>query len=217
MGWASTVTSNRSVIASVSLAAGLASVWLLAFVEGTGPLDRAVLSALYAGHRPAIAEAARVLTLFGSGYVVTIVIVAAAVALAVRKHPRTALILLAGNFVGRMLVEVQKYEFGRIRPDLNPHLVTVYTMSFPSAHSANAMLTYVAMALLIVRNERRRVYWAASALVLAFLIGLSRVMLGVHWPSDVLAGWSFGALWALLMLWIAQRTARPVRVEGRAR
>jgi undecaprenyl-diphosphatase len=72
------------------------------------------------------------------------------------------------------------------------------------------------MALLIPRDERRRVYWAASALVLAFLIGLSRVMLGVHWPSDVLAGWSFGALWVLLMLWIAERTARPVRVGGRA-
>jgi undecaprenyl-diphosphatase len=210
------VTSNRSAIARVLLAFGLAAVWLLAFVEGTGPLDRALLSALYAGHRPAIAEAARVLTLFGSGYVVTTIVVVAAAALAARNHPRVALILLAGNFIGRMLVEVQKYEFGRIRPDLNPHLVTVYTMSFPSAHSSNAMLTYVAMALLLVRDERRRVYWAASALVLTFLIGLSRVMLGVHWPSDVLAGWSFGALWTLLMLWIAQRTARPVRIEGRA-
>jgi membrane-associated phospholipid phosphatase len=206
------VTSNRLKIAL--FIAVLAALWLAAFVEGTGPIDRALLGTLYAGHRPLLADVARILTLVGGGYIVTPLIVIVAVLLAWRKRTWLALVLFAGNSVGRLLVELQKYEMGRVRPDVNPHLVTVYTLSFPSAHSANAMMTYVAMALMLPRAPDARVRWTIAAAILAFLIGLSRVVLGVHWPSDVLAGWSFGALWVLVMLWFAKRAATPVRLEG---
>ena len=119
-----------------------------------------------------------------------------------------------GNSIGRLLVEFQKYELGRARPELNPHLVTVYTLSFPSAHSANAVMTYVAMALLLTRPGSERLRWTIAAAILALLIGLSRIILGVHYPSDVVAGWSFGTLWCLVMLWFAKRVVKPVRVEG---
>ena len=110
-----------------------------------------------------------------------------------------------------MLVEAQKVQLGRIRPDEHPHLVTAYSLSFPSGHSANAMVTYVAMALILARTPGPRKPWMIAALLLTALIGISRVMLGVHWPSDVVAGWSFGFLWALLLAWLANRPAAPRR------
>lgn len=196
------------------LAAVLAALWLTAFIEGTGPADRALLAALYAGHRPLLAAAAKALTFVGGGYTVTPLIVLVAAFLAWRAQGRLALVLLVGNSIGRLLVEFQKYELGRARPELNPHLVTVYTLSFPSAHSANAVMTYVAMALLLTRPGSERLRWTIAAAILALLIGLSRIILGVHYPSDVVAGWSFGALWCLVMLWFAKRVVKPVRVEG---
>ena len=93
----------------------------------------------------------------------------------------------------------------RARPDLDPHLVVVKTSSFPSGHAASSMIFYLTMALTLTVGTRWHRAAAAGALCLSFLIGLSRVMLGVHWPSDVIGGWSFGLLWVLLTLRIAQR------------
>ena len=205
------MTSNRLLLAV--LVAVLAALWFAAFIEGAGPVDRALLGELYAGHRPLLAAAARILAEVGGGYVVTPLVVLTAAAIAWRGRGRLALVLLVGNSVGRLLVEFQKYELGRARPDLNPHLVTVYTLSFPSAHSANAVLTYVAMALMLPRTQEQRIRWLVPAAILAFCIGLSRVMLGVHWPSDVIAGWSFGLLWTLLMVALADGWAKK---SGRA-
>lgn len=203
------VTSNRLKLAVA--AAVLALLWLGMFIEGTGAADRALLAELYAGHRPGLANAARVLTFLGGGYWVTPFVAVIALALALLRRPRIALVLFVGNSLGRLLVELQKYELGRVRPDLNPHLVNVTSLSFPSAHSANAVMTYVAMALLL--PAKPRLPWVIGASILALLIGLSRVMLGVHWPSDVIAGWSFGALWVLAMLCIAERVAVPAPPE----
>ena len=205
------MTSNRLLLAV--LVAVLAALWFAAFIEGAGPVDRALLGELYAGHRPLLAAAARILAEVGGGYVVTPLVVLTAAALLWWGRGRLALVLLVGNSVGRLLVEFQKYELGRARPDLNPHLVTVYTLSFPSAHSANAVLTYVAMALMLPRTQEQRIRWLVPAAILAFCIGLSRVMLGVHWPSDVIAGWSFGLLWTLLMVALADGWAKK---SGRA-
>ena len=205
------MTSNRLLLAV--LVAVLAALWFTAFIEGAGPVDRALLGELYAGHRPLLAAAARILAEVGGGYVVTPLVVLTAAAIAWRGRGRLALVLLVGNSVGRLLVEFQKYELGRARPDLNPHLVTVYTLSFPSAHSANAVLTYVAMALMLPRTQEQRIRWLVPAAILAFCIGLSRVMLGVHWPSDVIAGWSFGLLWTLLLVALAGGWAKK---SGRA-
>ena len=78
-------------------------------------------------------------------------------------------------------------------------------MSFPSSHAANSMMVCLGFALLAFENEKQRRWAVCGALLVTFLIGLSRPMLGVHWPSDVIGGWSFGAFWLLLALTIADK------------
>jgi membrane-associated phospholipid phosphatase len=89
-------------------------------------------------------------------------------------------------------------------------LAQVHYQSFPSGHAANSMIVYLGLSLLAADDPEHRRWAVAAALLLTFLIGLSRPMLGVHWPSDVVAGWSFGALWLLLVLAIGERI-RPAR------
>jgi len=103
---------------------------------------------------------------------------------------------------------VQKYWVARERPDLDPHLVVVKTSSFPSGHATSSMIFYLTLALALTAGSRRQWIAAAAAILLSFLIGTSRVMLGVHWPSDVIGGWSFGMLWVLLTLRFSQRLFR---------
>ena len=86
----------------------------------------------------------------------------------------------------------------RTRPDFDPAAVSGLGPSFPSGHSANAAMIYLSMALLLPREHRGR--WVSGALVVALMVGASRVMLGVHWPSDVVGGWAYGGLWSLLLV-----------------
>ena len=188
-------------------------LWLAMLLLGTGTVDHAILRELYGGHRPALADAARLVTMLGDGRVVTGFAMIGALILISRKRPWPALVLLVGTLLGKGLTELQKYEFNRLRPDEDPHLVIVHNLSFPSGHSANAMMTYVALAVFLLDPGARR-SWLIGALVLAFLVGLSRVILGVHWPSDVVGGWSFGALWVLVMLWIAGRNGSTFILRG---
>ena len=142
--------------------------------------------------------------MLGDGRVVALWTVIAALFLLRRKQHWHAVVLIAGPLLGKALTEIQKYEFNRLRPAENPHLVITQNLSFPSGHSANAMMTYVALALFLCPPEHRRP-WLAAAVGLAFLVGLSRVMLGVHWPSDVIGGWSYGLLWALMLYELSKR------------
>lgn len=186
----------------------LALLWLAMLMLGDGPVDIAILRSLYVGHFPEVAAIARAVTFVGGGYFVTVVIAIGSLVLALRKREWPALVLLVGTSIGRVFVELQKYEISRLRPDANSHLVEVHSLSFPSAHSANAVMTYVSIALLFSPANSRSI-WLAAAVFLAFLVGLSRVLLGVHWPSDVVGGWSFGLLWTLLLYTLAMR--EPVR------
>ena len=136
-------------------------------------------------------------TLLGNWPTVVGVSVAAAAWLVATGHRRAALLLLGITLIGRLLVEGIKLGVHRARPDAVDHLVAVYSLSFPSGHSANSMIVYLGIALLAFDNpQHRRPAAIAAALLLTFLIGLSRPMLGVHWPSDVIAGWAFGAVLA---------------------
>lgn len=110
---------------------------------------------------------------------------------------------------GRLAVELLKHVIGRERPDVSGHLVEVSSASFPSSHSAGTMLTMAAL-LLVMRPGA-----AVTGLCLLWpiLVGLTRAMLGVHWPSDILAGWGLALLWtAALARWLPRdqhRIARP--------
>ena len=198
------MTPSRSQLPVTLLVGALGLLWLAMLLLGTGTVDHSILRELYGGHRPALADAARLVTMLGDGRVVTVFAMIGALVLISRKRPWPALVLLVGTLLGKGLTELQKYEFNRLRPDENPHLVIVHNLSFPSGHSANAMMTYVALALFLIDPTARR-WWLIGAVVLAILVGLSRVILGVHWPSDVVGGWSYGIVWALLLYAITLR------------
>lgn len=189
--------SNR-VLLSITVATALTGLWLTMLLIGTGSVERSILAAAYAGHRPFLADAARLVTILGDGRLVTALSILASLWLLQQKRLTTAIIFLVGTSVGRALTEFQKYEINRLRPDQNPHLVPTYNLSFPSGHSANAAMIYLSLALLLPREHRGR--WVAAALVVALMVGASRVMLGVHWPSDVVGGWAYGGLWSLLLV-----------------
>ena len=183
----------------------LAGVWLAMLLLGGGSLDRQIYEALYAGHRPALAAIAHGLTWLGEPTVLVGGGFIAAAWLTWRKHGRLALALLLIVLLGRGLSEVQKYMIARVRPDLEPHLVVVRTSSFPSGHATSSMISYLTLALVLSRHSSWHRAAALGAILLSVLIGTSRVMLGVHWPSDVVGGWAFGLLWVLLTLRIAER------------
>ena len=192
----------------VAAVIALAAIWLAALLWGRGPLDRAVYEGLYAGHRPALIAVARALTALGEPTVLIGAGVATALWLWHAGHRHLPFVLIAITMLGRGLSEAQKYWVGRARPDLEAHLVVVKTQSFPSGHATSSMIFYMVMALTLTVGTRWHRLAAGGAFLLSLLIGLSRVMLGVHWPSDVIGGWAFGLLWVLLTLRIAQRFVR---------
>ncbi len=180
--------------------------------------DRAILAAMREGGAPVgppgLARAMIALTALGGGTVLMIVVATVAGLLALRRRWLTMWLVLAATLSGRLAVVVGKEAVGRARPDVVDHLVHVSSASFPSGHSANGAIVYLTLAALLVQvmeGRIRRNAVLAAAVLLVIAIGCSRVYLGVHWPSDVLAGWAFGALWALgwwaLGAWIRARRA----------
>lgn len=190
-------------------AAALALLWFAMLTVGSGPLDGWLLAAAYAGDRPVIANTARAFTFLGEGPVLILISVAAAAWLLWRGSPRAGLVLVAVTLAGRALVHAQKYGIQRLRPEDLEHLVPVSNPSFPSAHAGNSMIVYLTIALILTRGTRWGGIAIGCAIPLSVLIGLTRVILGVHWPSDVAGGWAFGLLWVLLALPLAERLAVP--------
>lgn len=188
-------------------AALLAAVWLATLTLGTGPLDGLLLAATYAGDQPLLAAAARGFTALGEAPVLILASTAAAAWLLLRGNPRHGFALIGVTLIGRGLVSVQKYSVGRPRPDAYGHLVPVYNPSFPSGHAANSMIVYLTIAIMLTAGTRWARPAVAAAAALSVVIGLSRTILGVHWPSDVIGGWSFGLLWVLIALPLAERLA----------
>jgi undecaprenyl-diphosphatase len=193
--------------------------WIAMMALGTGPADETVLSALYAAHIPALRAAAGAATLVGEWQSMIVLVAIATLWLALRRRVRTAILFAAVTLTGRLLILLQKEAVGRLRPDAEEHLVVVKSLSFPSAHTANSMIVFLALALFVAPERHRRLAIAA-ALLGTFIVGLSRPMLGVHWPSDVIGGWSFGALWVLAMhkataAWAAPRLKHSDAVQAR--
>jgi len=197
-------TQWRFIAAIVALAA----IWLVMLLCGVGSLDRTIYEALYAGHRPVLLAVARFFTALGEPTVLIGACVLCALWLWYAGRGRLGLTLLLIALIGRGLSEAQKYWIARVRPDIEPHLVIVKTSSFPSGHATSSMIFYLALALALTARTRWNRIAAAGATLLSLLIGTSRVMLGVHWPSDVIGGWAFGMLWVLLTLRPAERLLR---------
>jgi undecaprenyl-diphosphatase len=158
---------------------------------------------------PRLVPAARLLTHLGDVVTVIVAALLAAAWLLARGHRRRAILLLVILASERILVEGLKWQFDRARPDVEGRYVAVHNMAFPSGHSANAMAMWLAIALLAT-GPRLRAPAVALALALAVVTGVCRLVLQVHWPSDVVGGWAFGAAWTLSLVQLFG-TAPPAR------
>lgn len=185
-------------------------------------MDRSIILALREPGDPSaplgppwLEEAVRDITSLGSGVVLFLLVAAVAGFLALRGQHRGLLFLLVAATVGgSLLASVLKNIFDRPRPDLVTHLTRVSNSSFPSGHSVMAAVVYLTLGAILARMVTppgHKLYFILVGFLLAILVGLSRIFLGVHYPSDVLAGWAAGLAWAVLC-WLAafflQRTGK---------
>jgi undecaprenyl-diphosphatase len=161
-------------------------------------------------------ELGRDFTALGSNGVLTLLTLSAAGYLTLIGRIRMAILVVFAVGGGFLLVHILKLGFDRPRPELVPREVHVYTASFPSGHSMMSAVAYLTLGALLARVQpKRRVkaYLISLAVLITVLVGVSRIYLGVHWPSDVLAGWTIGATWALVCWFITFRLQRHRRIE----
>jgi undecaprenyl-diphosphatase len=178
----------------------------------TGSFDTAVLLALRSPADPSdplgpgwVEELGRDVTALGSVGILTGLTLAAAGYLLLQGSRRSMWLVLVAVGGGLAFSTLFKRGFDRPRPDLVPHEVLVYTASFPSGHAMLAAVTYLTLAAMLARVQPTRAlkaYLLGLAVFVTVAVGVSRVYLGVHWPTDVLAGWTAGAAWALAC-WLA--------------
>jgi undecaprenyl-diphosphatase len=208
------VRSQRvTVYAGLVLAAVLlAGFGLIAdeVIEGdTLAFDNAVLMWFRDPSAPAVPigpswlfEAARDITALGSFTVLALLVVGVTLQLLLTGARRTALFLLVSVIGGTIISTGLKALFDRPRPDLTG-AVEVFTASFPSGHATVSAVVYLTIGAILAQREHRnalRVFYVGFAILLTGLIGVSRVYLGVHYPTDVIAGWALGSAWALACL-----------------
>jgi undecaprenyl-diphosphatase len=162
-----------------------------------------------------VEELARDITALGGLGVLTLIIAASASFLFIAGDKRTAWMILVATIGGIAITQAFKVLFSRPRPDLMLHEMYAYTSSFPSGHTTMSAITYLTLGALIARNFsgfRLKAHIMVVSIGITLLVGFSRVYLGVHWPSDVLGGWSLGAGWSLLCWagaeWLERRPAR---------
>jgi undecaprenyl-diphosphatase len=161
-------------------------------------------------------EVARDITALGSTVVLGLAVVAVAGFLALDRRYSAMTFVLGASLSGWVLGFVLKAAFDRPRPELVPHLMRVYFSSFPSGHSLMSAVVYGTLGTLLsslVTLRRLKFYFLAFAAVLAGLVGLSRVYLGVHYPTDVLAGWSAGLAWSTLCWLLSRRLKSAGAIE----
>ena len=155
--------------------------------------------------------AMRDITALGGYAVLTLIVMLTTLYLLLESRIKTALLLVSSIISGTLLVSILKIGFDRPRPDLVDQLTHATSSSFPSGHATSSALVYLTLSLLLaqaVRHRRLKLFLIASGVFIAILVGCSRVYLGVHWPSDVVAGWCLGAAWAMIWWIIARRFDR---------
>ena len=209
------------VLGGVSLFLGLARAVDAQFVQG---LDERIMLALRdpvdlrnAAGPGWIESAVRDLSALGSYIVLMLLSVAVITFLWMRGQTHAAFLVLVAAGGGALIMGVLKDAFQRPRPRIVPHLFgDVGSPSFPSGHALAAAAVYLTLGALLARltsDRRSKVFVVCASFVVVFLVGFSRVYLGVHWPSDVLAGWTVGLSWAVLCWIVTARLQRRGTVE----
>jgi undecaprenyl-diphosphatase len=158
-----------------------------------------------------MAEAARDVTALGSVSVLALVVGVVGGFLILVRRWRTLALVVGSTVGGAGVNALLKELFARPRPTVVPHLTHVLTESFPSGHAMLSAIVYLTLGALLAQLVERRwlkAYLVGVALALTLLIGLTRVYLGVHYPTDVLGGWMAGLGWALLTALVARAVKR---------
>lgn len=213
----------------VALFLALGGLWVFAelvdeVLEGeTQTIDERLLLAFRTADDPTdplgpvwAEETARDVTALGSFAILGFVTLAAAGFLLMQRKRGLALYVFVAVGGGTLLSTLLKLGFDRPRPDLVPHGNIVYTSSLPSGHAMLSAIVYLTLGALLARSQSRlglKAFLLGLALFLTVCVGLSRVYLGVHWPTDVLAGWAAGAVWALFCWIVAEWLYRRGRLE----
>jgi undecaprenyl-diphosphatase len=215
------------IVRLLVIVVGIAAFFLLAVEVNRGDtqhFDEQILRSLRQPNDPgmprgpvAFQEAARDITSLG-GYALSILLVAIVTFFLTcdGKHG-AARFLLAAVLGGWLLQKGLKALIGRPRPEVVPRLMPVDSTSFPSGHSMMSAVIFLSLGVILSRLELKRphlrIYFMSVAFLLTGLVGLSRVYLGVHYPTDVLAGWTAGLVWAMLCSLVAQYLQRRGAVE----
>ena len=178
--------------------------------------DRHVILALRSSANPSapigpawLQEAARDITSLGSSIVLGIITFAVFGYLFLAGKPAVAWLILIAVLGGVALNNLLKFVFARPRPDFVTHAVRVFSTSFPSGHATLSAITYLTLGALLARTDpslTMSLYFMSLAIFLTVIIGVSRIYLGVHYPTDIFGGWCIGAAWAMgcsvLMEWL---------------
>lgn len=205
-----------------ALVAGFVALAVLVTGGHTAAFDRAVIMALRENGNPAdpigpawVEEMARDVTALGSYALLGFLLFAVLGYLMLIRKRGMAALMLASVMGGVMLSNLLKLGFDRPRPDV-PHAARVFTASFPSGHAMLSAVTFLTLGAILTRVEakpRVKAYCLVLAIALTAIVGSTRVYLGLHYPTDVLAGWCVGAAWALLCWMAALRLQRRGQVE----
>jgi undecaprenyl-diphosphatase len=166
---------------------------------------------------PWLQEAARDVTSLGSESVLGLISLLTLGYVCLSRRLETAIFFCISVLGGQALSFGLKLLFQRPRPELVPHAARVFTASFPSSHAMLSAVTYLTLGCVLARFvplTSQRLYVSCVAVFLTCLIGVSRLYLGVHWPTDVLAGWVVGSAWALICWAIALKLQRRGQLEA---
>lgn len=226
------VARRREMITLLALLLVSGIVWGFAeladeVLEGsTHAADEAILLALRTPGDPSdplgpgwVEELGRDFTALGGMGILVTMSLSVVGYLLIQGKRHAALLVVVAVAGGLLISTLLKEGFDRPRPDLVPHGSIVYTASFPSGHSMLSAVVYLTLGALLARVHAGlalKAYFLLLAGSLTFLVGVSRVYLGVHWPTDVLAGWAGGAAWAILCWTVALQLQRKGRVEEEA-